>query len=441
MLLSWILLYFSLAVIAVLLIILILLSARIKKLDNLLSESRIIMESGISRLAKKSTLSYPEGTNAEGGLTVDYIKSAVARIIDVLDNEIKLVDMVIENMAHGVLILNNKREVIRINESLINLFYLKKEESLRKKTIFIFRNDRLENLIGRAVEKLVTLEENITFYGDEDMYLNVEVIPLIKEKQEAESVKPNFLVLFKNITQEIEFSRLRSQFVANVSHEMRTPLTSIKGYIDTILEDRSIERETMRDYLEKSLGEVERLNFLIKDVLNLSSIEYKRNIIFERNYNIVDLIKDAIESLNFLAEKNNIKINFNYDNDVIDFQTDEGLFIQIIKNIIENSIFYGGADTEINIDLREKDDRVIIRFKDNGAGIEKEELPYIFQRFYRGKRWRSSKQIGSGLGLSIVKHAVELHNGKINVGSIPGKETVFEAVLPKVKNNKQGIRG
>jgi len=434
MLLSQILLYLSLTVIAVLLIILILLSARIKKLSNLLSESRRIMESGVNQLAKKSTLSYPEGTNTEGTLTIDYIESAVARVKDVLDSEIKLVDMIIENMIHGVLIINDRREIIRINDSLVNLFYLRKEEALQKKTIFIFKNDRLENLISMASEKLTPRGENITFYRDEDTYLNVEVIPLIKMGKGENGKKVDFLVLFKNITQEIEFSKLRSQFVANVSHEMRTPLTSIKGYIDTILEDESIKREKILDYLEKSLGEVEKLNLLIRDVLNLSNIEYRRNIIFERDYNIVDLIKDAIESLNFLAEKNNIRINFNCRKDVINFQTDEGLFIQIIKNIIENSIFYGGRDTEINVDLIESDDNVNIKFTDNGTGIEKDELPYIFQRFYRGKSSRSSKQIGSGLGLSIVKHAVDLHKGRIDVKSVPGKGTVFEIVLPKIKD-------
>jgi two-component system phosphate regulon sensor histidine kinase PhoR len=192
-----------------------------------------------------------------------------------------------------------------------------------------------------------------------------------------------------------------------------------------------MDRDRITDYLRKSLIETDRLNYLIKDVLNLSNIEYRRNVLFEKKYNIVDIVKETIESINFLAEKNDNSININNKKDVINYYTDEELFSQMVRNIVENSIFYGGKGTEVNISIMENDGEVVLLFEDNGAGIERKELPYIFQRFYRGKSSNSSKQIGSGLGLSIVKHTVELHKGKIDVRSIPGKRTVFRVMLPK----------
>ncbi len=431
MLFNQVWLYSFLAVIIILVVILIILAVKIRNINKVLSETGRLVRSGINYIERK--LTYPHPLEWEPGekLTASDIEEIMGRLKGSIQQELQFIDLIIDNIMQGVLIINNNREIIRINENLLNLFYLKKEEVLYKKTVFVFKNEKFENLIEIVFDQLVPRRKNIIFYGDEERYLHVEVVPLNPEGRRDEGEKVNLLVLIKNITQEMEFSRLRSQFVANISHEMRTPITSIRGYIDTILEDQSIDRNKIKDYLSRSLKEVEKLNFLIKDVLNLSNIEYKRNVLFEKDYNLVDIINDTIKSLNFLAEKNNIKINFGHSDDTINYRTDEELFTQMVRNIIENSIFYGGRGTEINVDIEESKDKIKLTFRDNGTGIEKDELPYIFQRFYRGKSSRSSKQIGSGLGLSIVKHTVELHNGRISVSSTPDKETIFEVTLPK----------
>ena len=165
------------------------------------------------------------------------------------------------------------------------------------------------------------------------------------------------------------------------------------------------------------MDEVNHLNNLIEDVLNLSHIEYKRNIMFLREYNLVDIIKECISSLDLLAKKNEIEINFSYNANPVNFKTDIELFEKLVKNIIENTIFHAGKKVNLKINLNENKDKILLEFSDNGIGIDKQDLPYIFQRFYRGKNMFSSKNIGSGLGLSIVKHIVELHNGKISVTS------------------------
>jgi two-component system phosphate regulon sensor histidine kinase PhoR len=281
--------------------------------------------------------------------------------------------------------------------------------------------------------------KNIIFYrDDEDIHFEIEAIPVLfnedsvtKENKAEENKDINLLILFKNITQEVEFSKLRSQFVANISHEMRTPLTSIRGFLETIAGDESVRNQKIKSYLSKSLKEVSRLNYLIEDILNLSNIEYKRNILFRKDYNLNDIIKDSIDSLIFLARQNDVRVDFKYSNDPINYQTDEELFRQMVKNIIENSIFYAGKGVKLSIGIKENKDSVLLQFKDNGIGINREELPYIFQRFYRGKNLKSSKQIGSGLGLSIVKHIVELHNGEISVDSTLNKETKFSIILTK----------
>ncbi len=339
----------------------------------------------------------------------------------------ELLDKVLDNIPFGTLILDDQSRILRINDSLASLFYLDKNDCIGEKTILVFNNKNLEDLISKSYEELKPQKEEILFYGDEDTSLDIEIVPI----KTLENEKPYLLILIRNATQEVEFAKLRSQFVANVSHEMRTPLTSIKGYIETVLEDDFADKEIIKKYLVKSLGEVDRLNYLIEDVLDLSNIEYKRNVLFKQEYNLVDLINDCIQSASFLAEKNDIAIEFNYGTNPVKYNTDEELFKQLVKNMIENSIFHAGKGIKLRIRLEEEDNTIRLIFSDNGTGIAERDLPYIFQRFYRGKNPFSSRSIGSGLGLSIVKHIIELHSGKIEVTSIPNVETKFIINLPK----------
>jgi len=435
-----ILLYFSFVIIILLVSILITLLIKIRKTSHTLHKINEVIQTGnkdIDRSSGKNTINhfYADKEKAGKKSIVDSAEELINGFRTRINEESQLTDLTLDNIMQGILVLNRNKEIIKINENLLNLFYLKKEDVLNKKTVLIFNNVRLENLISGSIDKLVPQKEDIIFFGDEDKHLRVEVIPFNLERQHDDGRdgrrKASLLVLFKNITGEMEFSKLRSQFVANISHEMRTPVTSIRGYIDTILEDNLMDRSRIIDYLKKSLIETDRLNYLIKDVLNLSNIEYRRNVLFEKEYNLVNIIKDTIKSVHFLAEKNDIEINLKSKKDIINYHTDEELFSQMVRNIIENSIFYGGKGIEINIDITANDNDIVLLFEDNGAGIEKEDVPYIFQRFYRGKSSNSSKQIGSGLGLSIVKHTVELHRGKIDVRSIPGESTIFRVVLPK----------
>ncbi len=431
MLLIQALLYFSILIIVLLAVVLSLLAIKLKNKNNTLLEINKLLKSNTKYLRGKKAL--PDFTEEElqKNPVIADTKNLLAMSKIVIERETELVDLVLNSIDPGALIIDCSKKISRINENILNSFYLKKDEVLGRKTAFVFKNEKLEKSIGRVLDKPDRYSKKITFYGDEDRSFLVEIIPINSGTRLYGEKCKELLILFENITQEVEFSRLRSQFVANISHEMRTPLTSIRGYIDTILNDESMDRKKVKDYLGRSLEEVERLNFLIRDVLNLSNIEFKRNVLFEKEYNLVYLIEETIKSLNFLAEKNETKISFNCSSDLINYQTDEELFTRMVRNIIENSIFYGGKRAEVNVDLKEDRSNILITIRDNGRGIDKDELPYIFQRFYRGKSSKSSRQIGSGLGLSIVKHTVELHKGRINARSAPGKETVFEIIMPK----------
>ena len=338
----------------------------------------------------------------------DNLKSAVQELESARREYQKLLDIIIDNLQQGVVILDKNLKTVKINNSISNLFYIDRTKLIGEMTIFIFNNRNLEELIEETLQANKPLRKEIIFYRDEEISLSVDAIPI-------NLYSYNIMLLFNNTTQEVEFARLRSQFVANVSHEMRTPLTSIKGYIETLLEDSKGTEELTERYLTRAMEEVERLNMLIEDVLNLSKIEYRRNVLLKKEYNIIEIIKESIDSLSFLAEKNKSKIYFNSNQEPVYLHTEEELFIQLVRNLVENAIFHGGDDIMITINVEEKHGGLTVSFEDNGKGIDSSDLPYIFQRFYRGKNKYPGLRTGSGLGLSIVKHIMELHDGKVEV--------------------------
>ena len=304
----------------------------------------------------------------------------IRQLIDSFSLEFKkksaLLDSILENIVQGVLVIDKNRKILSINGSLSDLFYMDPRKVIGLKTAIVFNNVKLEDLIGKVLEEGVPLKEDLVFYGDEDLYLSIEAIPLgsgekdtVPDRQNNNG--PDILLIMDNTTQEVEFSKLRSQFAANVSHEMRTPLTSIKGYMETILESGLEDRKMLKDYLGKSLVEVEKLNFLIKDVLDLSRIEYRRNVLFQEDNDLVAIIKDIIGSLDFLAKRNEVKISLSSSDENIFYHTDEELFRQLVRNILENSIFYSGKGSKIEISISNKKDHILLEFTDNGMGIKK----------------------------------------------------------------------
>ncbi len=350
-------------------------------------------------------------------------------------DELKLLGHIIDHIWHGIMVIDENREIVRINESLSSLFYLGKDDVLGKKTISVFNNTRFEAFIEYAFKSLEPHRESIIFYGDEELYLDMEIFPvtargdLMDKKDKSSTAGIKMVILVKNNTQEVEFSKLRSQFVANVSHEMRTPLTAIRGYLE-ILEEEIVSDKKVKSYVAKGLKETVRLNDLIEDVLNLSKIEYKRNVLLKSKVELVTIIEEVIEGLKDLARQNEMEIVFDYTSQHISLMTDPDLFRQLVKNLAENAVFHAGRQSKLSISLGNTQEGIYVYFKDDGVGIAKGDLPFIFQRFYRGKAPFSAKRIGSGLGLSIVKHIVDLHNGRIKVSSKPHAETLFKVFLP-----------
>ena len=238
----------------------------------------------------------------------------------------------------------------------------------------------------------------------------------------------------------IEIDELRTQekfrrdFLSNISHEFKTPMFAIQGYIEAIQDDEFEDLDMAKDFLTKAARNVERLSYLIKDLDEISKLESGEMAINYSKFKINDLIKEVFESVEMKAKQHNIKLVFKqkYD-EPIQVYADREKIIQVLVNLIDNSLKYGKEGGSTSISLFELHDQVLVEVTDDGIGIEEKYLPRLFERFFRTDTSRSRQIGGSGLGLAIVKHIVEAHQQTINVRSTEGLGSTFGFTLQKFK--------
>ena len=253
----------------------------------------------------------------------------------------------------------------------------------------------------------------------------------------ASVVLENFLTSYKTRLEEINILKdqenYRREFLGNVSHELKTPLFTIQGYILTLIEGALKDKKVRGKYLRRSAKGVDRLISIVKDLDLITQFESGIKTVDKTNFNIYELIENVYDLMEFESEKNNTKLLINNKNITpVIVNADKERILQVLTNLIVNSIKYGKENgyTEVKVEEYDKD-RIIVRVKDNGEGIEDEHLPRLFERFYRIDKNRSRKKGGSGLGLSIVKHIIEAHQEQIFVESKIGQGTEFSFTLQK----------
>ena len=253
----------------------------------------------------------------------------------------------------------------------------------------------------------------------------------------ASIVLENFLTSYKTRLEEINILKdqenYRREFLGNVSHELKTPLFTIQGYILTLIEGALKDKKVRGKYLRRSAKGVDRLISIVKDLDLITQFESGIKTVDKTDFNIYELIENVYDLMEFESEKNNTKLLvYNENNTPVIVNADKERILQVLTNLVVNSIKYGkeGGYTKVKVEEYDKD-RIIVIVKDNGEGIEDEHLPRLFERFYRIDKNRSRKKGGSGLGLSIVKHIIEAHQEQIFVESKIGQGTEFSFTLKK----------
>lgn len=289
---------------------------------------------------------------------------------------------------------------------------------------------RVENFIYKRVKKIydnVTLLDATTLRPNQ---ITTDMETLTREVEKfAEDKKLEIETLKIRET-------YRKEFMGNVSHELKTPLFTVQGYILTLLDGAMKDKTVRKKYLQRAGKGVERLIYIVKDLDMITKLETGDLHLHLENFNIVEVVQSAFDLLEMKASKKNITLTFDIPyKEPIWVYADKERIQQVLSNLIVNSIKYGkkGGTTEISIENLIKN-KVIVRVTDNGEGIEKANIPRLFERFYRVDKSGSRKEGGSGLGLSIVKHIIEAHNEKIYVESVFGVGSEFSFTLEKSKS-------
>lgn len=266
---------------------------------------------------------------------------------------------------------------------------------------------------------------------DKNLNLDLEKDPIKKVNEQvlewANDQKNEMALLHAN-------EEYRKEFLGNISHELKTPIFSIQGYVETLLDGAINDNEVNMQFLQKIANNADRLNILVKDLLDISKLESSSSSIEYSEFDVFELTKEIFETNLSHALKRNINLSIKEGCDHSFFViADKNKINQVLTNLIINAIYYGKENGNVIVSFYDMHDNTLIEVSDDGEGIEEEHLPRLFERFYRTDKSRARHKGGTGLGLAIVKHIIEAHNQTINVRSSIGVGTTFGFTLKAKK--------
>jgi two-component system phosphate regulon sensor histidine kinase PhoR len=334
---------------------------------------------------------------------------------------------VLSSMTEGVIAVDMDERIISINKAAARIFENLPENLLNRSIPEVIRNPDLQKFINKALSSQENLEEDITLYQGGERILYVHNTPL----EDADGRRSGILVVLNDVTHLRKLENMRKDFAANVSHEIKTPLTAIKGFVETLRTgDGADPKETDR-FLAIIEKHVNRLTAIIEDLMKLSKIEQQdeRSEVHLEESSIKKTILSAIQICREKADAKHITVDLLCAEDM-SAQVDSRLMAQAMVNLLDNAINYSGEKSHIEISASLKGKELIVSVQDHGIGIPKKHLSRLFERFYRVDKARSRNLGGTGLGLAIVKHIAHAHGGRVSVESIPDKGSTFSLHLP-----------
>jgi two-component system phosphate regulon sensor histidine kinase PhoR len=372
----------------------------------------------------------PPATEEMAGLA-----DAMNRMAAQLDNRIETIsrqrnqlETVLASMLEGVIAIDTEERIVSINRAAAQLFENEPANCQNKTIQEVIRSPALQQFFRRALNNPHPAEEDIIVYQNEERVIDVKSSPLLDASQQQIGT----LVVFNDVTQLRRLENMRRDFVANVSHEIKTPLTAIKGFVETLQQgnvEKAKEKERFLGIIQKH---VDRLNAIVEDLLTLSRIEQedKRKEIDFQQVKIEGIFQAAIQLCRPKAEEKKIHINLDCEKDTSAI-FDPTLIEQAVVNLLDNALKYSEPQSTVLLKSHQQNSEVIISVQDHGIGIAQKHLPRLFERFYRVDKSRSRKEGGTGLGLAIVKHIAQAHGGHVSVESKLGEGSRFSIHLPQ----------
>lgn len=398
--------------------------------------SSAITES-ISEIEKFLTQS--EGQNEDGGhsfMRRDELGTLGTQVIETftnLRNEVRSIGRerdeltaMLDEFGQGVIAVNENEEITYINRVATDLLDTERSESIGRPIYEIARNDEISEAVSQSLSEHKPVQREVTrVQPQEEQILEITTSLLKNDQDKAQGL----VISLNDVTELRRLQTVRQDFVANVSHELKTPLTAIQGLIDTLLDNGSMDTQTRNRFMNKIRNQINRMTELTHDLLTISRLESADDNL---SFNKIDLrtpVKEAFKNHEPVAREKNHELNLEIPDEAVYMEGDASAIQQLVANLLDNAIKYTPTEGSISIRIPEVDPPVL-EVDDNGIGIEPRKQERIFERFYRVDEGRSREEGGTGLGLSIVKHVALSHGGSISLDSTPGRGTTFRIEFP-----------
>ena len=348
--------------------------------------------------------------------------------IEVLSREENKVRTILAGMVEGVVAVDSYAQILHMNKAAAELLNVSVDDPEGWYIYDVIEVEEVGELLRQTLRDGVErVEELKILKDDQEQGLEARASPLRGRDGEL----AGGLVVLDDLTQLQRLERVRTDFVANVSHELKTPVTAISGLVETLIESEEMDEETRSRFLGKIQNQSLRLSSLVADLLALSRVEARDEQQLElRRMDLKLTAMDSVRRAMVVAEEKGIQLHSQVPEDAVNVNGDEEALRQVVDNLLDNAIKYTQGGGGVSLSIEVEGDSAILLVKDSGIGIEAEHQERIFERFYRVDKARSREVGGTGLGLSIVKHFTASMGGAVGVESEPGVGTVFRVELP-----------
>ncbi len=335
---------------------------------------------------------------------------------------------VLGSMAEGVVAVDQDERIINMNQAAMSLFGVRLEDARGRSVPEVIRNPDFQAVVHAAVSGgPQPVEGDVTIYGNGERQLQAHGTILRDPDQRSIGA----LIVLNDVTRLRRLESLRRDFVANVSHELKTPITSIKGFVETLQDGAWSNEKDAKDFLAIIAKHVDRLTSIIDDLLSLSRIEQEADggKMVRETARVRDVLSAAVQICQVKSAEKNIRLDIRCDTS-LSAPVNALLLEQALVNLLDNAIKYSPVQGVVEVAAAVEQGRLLLSVSDHGCGIEAEHLPRLFERFYRVDKARSRQMGGTGLGLAIVKHIAQAHGGTVTVESAPGKGSLFTIRIP-----------
>ncbi|RKL66697.1 PAS domain-containing sensor histidine kinase [Salipaludibacillus neizhouensis] len=367
--------------------------------------------------------------------SINVLAENLQQITNTYEIQQERLETLIENMGSGLILINTKGDITLVNRSCKDIFDENTDQWKNNLYYKVIKHKYVNKFIQeiflseKRTRRQIKIPVGIYF-----RHVDVHGAPIIGHDEKLKGI----VLVFHDVTELKKLEQARKDFVANVSHELKTPVTSLKGFTETLLDGAMNDEKLRKKFLTIIANESERLEGLISDLLELSKIEGDHFQLNWQKVNIESLVADVLLILNDKAIVKKMRIETKILGDTW-VEADPHRLKQVLINLIVNAIAYTPEEGVITIRVKEQAETVLMEVEDTGIGINKKEIPRIFERFYRVERARSRNSGGTGLGLAIVKHLAEAHGAKLSVDSDIGRGTVFRLVILKEKKESKSM--